>query len=152
MRCCAARVCDCRSEIWPPCATHTLNGRASASATDASATASTAARAVSVARGRCSGCGGGRRPGGAARERRARDGVVRPPRGPRPAAPRGAPAVGIALDPALDGTEPREGDSAGVARGVVELLLDPEQLVVLHGPVGACRRAGLDLPAVGRDG
>src|SRR4051795_5439268 len=130
MRCWAVRVCACRSEIWPRCATHTLNGRASASATDASATARTAARAVRVARRRCAACGVGRRPGGAARERRARDGDMRPPRGARPAAPRGAPAVGIGLEPALDRLEPREGDVAGVPCGIVELFLDPQQLVV----------------------
>ena len=40
----------------------------------------------------------------------------------------------------------------GVARGVVQLLLDAQQLVVLRHPLAAGRRAGLDLAAVGGDG
>src|SRR5215207_11034932 len=43
---------------------------------------------------------------------------------------------------------PREGRATRVARRVVELLLDPQQLVVLGHPLGARRRAGLDLAAV----
>src|SRR6478735_5387023 len=48
--------------------------------------------------------------------------------------------------------EAREGAGAGVDRGVVELLLDAQQLVVLGDPLGPRRGAGLDLAAVGRDG
>src|SRR6478735_10089396 len=47
--------------------------------------------------------------------------------------------------------EAREGAPAGVARGVVELLLDAEQLVVLGDALRAGRGTGLDLTAVGRD-
>src|SRR2546425_11684800 len=46
--------------------------------------------------------------------------------------------------------EPRERRAAGVARGVVQLLLDAHQLVVLGHPVRAGRGAGLDLAAVHR--
>src|ERR1700710_3069836 len=42
----------------------------------------------------------------------------------------------------------REGAGTGVARGVVEFVLDTQQLVVLGGAVGAGRSTGLDLPAV----
>src|SRR5947209_15585436 len=43
------------------------------------------------------------------------------------------------------GAPAREGARPGVHRGVVELLLDPQQLVVLGRPVGASGRARLDL-------
>ena len=46
----------------------------------------------------------------------------------------------------------REGVAAAVGRGLAELLLDAQQLVVLGDPVAAGRRAGLDLAAVGGDG
>src|SRR5438876_10433138 len=42
--------------------------------------------------------------------------------------------------------------AAGVARRSTQLLLDPEQLVVLGHPVGAGQRAGLDLARAGRHG
>src|SRR5690606_10080041 len=48
--------------------------------------------------------------------------------------------------------EAREGGAAGVDRGVVEDLLDAQQLVVLGDALGAGRGAGLDLAAVGGDG
>src|SRR4051794_22814499 len=47
------------------------------------------------------------------------------------------------------GVEPREGRHTGVAGGVVELLLDAQQLVVLRHAVGPGRGSGLDLTAVG---
>src|SRR6476620_2424998 len=50
------------------------------------------------------------------------------------------------------GCEAREGGSTGVAGGVVELLLDAQQLVVLGDALGARGGAGLDLAAVGGDG
>ena len=37
-------------------------------------------------------------------------------------------------------------------RRTAKFLLDPEQLVVLRHPLGTAGRAGLDLPAVDRDG
>ena len=48
--------------------------------------------------------------------------------------------------------EAREGAAAGVDRGVVQDLLDAQQLVVLGDALGAGRGAGLDLAAVGGDG
>src|SRR5437773_8397319 len=42
--------------------------------------------------------------------------------------------------------------AAGVARRSTQLLLDPEQLVVLGHPVGAGQRAGLDLARAGGHG
>src|SRR5262249_27965086 len=39
-----------------------------------------------------------------------------------------------------------------IACGGAELLLDADELVVLGEAVGARERAGLDLPAIGRDG
>src|SRR5512139_2621690 len=41
--------------------------------------------------------------------------------------------------------EPWEREVAGVAGGVAQGLLDPQQLVVLGHPLAAGRRAGLDL-------
>src|SRR5262249_4666032 len=52
---------------------------------------------------------------------------------------------GIPKPPAGSALVPREGRATGVRRRVVELLLDPEQLVVLRGAVGPGRGAGLDL-------
>src|SRR4029079_12730924 len=46
---------------------------------------------------------------------------------------------------------PGERTGAGVAGGVGEVLLDPEELVVLRDPLGAGRGTGLDLVAVGGD-
>src|SRR5712691_8081065 len=40
---------------------------------------------------------------------------------------------------------------ARISRLRSQLLLDPQQLVVLRDAVGARERAGLDLPAIGRD-
>src|SRR5450756_666802 len=45
--------------------------------------------------------------------------------------------------------EPREGARPGVHRGVVQLLLDAEQLVVLVDALAAGRRTGLELAGVG---
>src|SRR5680860_588636 len=45
----------------------------------------------------------------------------------------------------------REGTTTGVPRGVVELFLDAEQLVVLRDPLGPRRGTGLDLAAVRGD-
>ena len=45
----------------------------------------------------------------------------------------------------------RSARAAGIERRFAELLLDADQLVVLGEPVGARQRAGLDLPAIGRD-
>src|SRR5919112_5421539 len=45
-----------------------------------------------------------------------------------------------------------EGSASGVTGLRPELLLDADELVVLGEPVGAGERAGLDLPAVRRDG
>jgi hypothetical protein len=73
--------------------------------------------------------------------------------GSRPAAPRtcawagGGPSTGRQLS----GLEPWKGRGACVAGRVVEILLDPQQLVVLGHPVGTRRSAGLDLAAVGSD-
>src|SRR5580658_10058660 len=39
----------------------------------------------------------------------------------------------------------------GIARRAAEALLDANQLIVFGKPVGARQRAGLDLPAIGRD-
>src|SRR5450432_4604552 len=52
----------------------------------------------------------------------------------------------------LSDGEPRESGGAGVARGIRELLLDPQELVVLGDPLAPRRRAGLDLAGVGGDG
>src|SRR5688572_32554371 len=53
---------------------------------------------------------------------------------------------------ARSGLVPGERGPAGVARSVVELFLDAEQLVVLGHPFRPGGRTGLDLTAVGRDG
>src|SRR5690606_30040158 len=52
----------------------------------------------------------------------------------------------------LSGLGAREGRAAGVDAGVVELLLDAQQLVVLVDALPAGGRAGLDLAGVHRDG
>src|SRR5579883_3225850 len=46
---------------------------------------------------------------------------------------------------------PPQGAAPGVARLVAQLLLDTDELVVLGEAVRTRQRAGLDLPAVGRD-
>src|SRR4051812_8201084 len=46
----------------------------------------------------------------------------------------------------------REGERPGVTRGVIELFLDAQQLVVLRDAFAPGRRTGLDLSAVGRNG
>src|SRR5215211_3514802 len=48
--------------------------------------------------------------------------------------------------PSAEGFQPR------VGRALAELLLDPQELVVLRHPVRARRRAGLDLARRGADG
>src|SRR5690606_14797274 len=55
-------------------------------------------------------------------------------------------------DPPSGGGEPGEGAPTGVARGVVELLLDAQQLVVFRDPLRTRRSTGLDLSAVGGHG
>ena len=52
----------------------------------------------------------------------------------------------------LRGYAPEERVGRDLARGVVELLLDPQQLVVLGDAIGARRSAGLDLAGTGGDG
>src|ERR1700683_5105258 len=52
---------------------------------------------------------------------------------------------------ARQGRQARESARTRVAGGIAEQFLDPQQLVVLRYPLTACGRAGLDLPAVGRD-
>src|ERR1035438_10430149 len=44
-----------------------------------------------------------------------------------------------------------QGFAAGVFRLRAELFLDAQQLIVFRGAVGAGKRAGLDLPAIGGD-
>src|SRR5581483_9094874 len=48
-------------------------------------------------------------------------------------------------------TRARKRRPTRITRATAQLLLDPEQLVVLGDAVGACRRAGLDLPRAERD-
>src|SRR3954470_20797420 len=84
---------------------------------------------------RAAGAGAGRAPERA--EAPGRD----PARGPRPAAGGRRPAVTSSAAVA------REGAATGVPRGIVQLLFDPEQLVVLRDPLAARRGAGLDLAA-----
>src|SRR5690606_5569449 len=45
-----------------------------------------------------------------------------------------------------------EGVAAGVGRAIAQLLLDPQQLVVLGHPVAAAQRTGLDLGGGGGHG
>src|SRR5450830_47546 len=67
-------------------------------------------------------------------------------------------AIGTLTRPRLPGLlvsallPPREGARTGVTAGVVQLLLDAEQLVVLVDPLAARRGARLDLTAVDRHG
>src|SRR3954453_20037645 len=70
-------------------------------------------------------------------------------RDPRRGRPCGVRRVGIAEPSAL---VPREGGPAGVPRGVLELLLDAQELVVLRHALRPRGRTGLDLAAVGGDG
>src|SRR4051794_10070606 len=51
-----------------------------------------------------------------------------------------------------DGARPGERRPPRIARHRAQLLLDPDQLVVLGEAVGARQAAGLDLPAIGGDG
>src|SRR3954451_22812827 len=63
--------------------------------------------------------------------------------------PEGRPlGIGSSALPAVAG----ERGAAGVPGGVVELLLDAQQLVVLRDPLGAGGGTGLDLAAVRGDG
>src|SRR5688500_11049349 len=64
-----------------------------------------------------------------------------PPRGPDP---RGADErlLGMLRSASAVPAEPREGAGSGVPGGVVELLLDPQQLVVLGDPLRAGRCPG----------
>ena len=52
----------------------------------------------------------------------------------------------------LADVRPRERRPAGIHGPLAELLLDPQQLVVLRDAIGAGGRAGLDLAGVGGDG
>src|SRR3954451_2013881 len=52
---------------------------------------------------------------------------------------------------AASGLVAGEGAGSGVPGGVAQLLLDPEELVVLRHALGAGRRTGLDLTAVRGD-
>src|SRR5512132_3956484 len=69
---------------------------------------------------------------------------------PRPGPGPPGREVGRGPDGIASGPEPRERRCAGVAGCVVEILFNPQQLVVLGYPVGTRRSAGLDLAAVSR--
>jgi hypothetical protein len=58
----------------------------------------------------------------------------------------------LSESPAASGLEARERAATGEDRGVAELLLDAQQLVVLRDALAAGGRAGLDLARVDRDG
>src|SRR5207245_10114986 len=81
----------------------------------------------------------------------------RTPPGPPPAPPwRWCPgAAGSAPGPRPGGPSPRDAGvegAPGPRRGVAQLFLDAQQLVVLRGALAAGDRAGLDLARVDRDG
>src|SRR5215218_9272191 len=57
----------------------------------------------------------------------------------------GGTSAGASAEVRRSGGEPREGRAAGVAGGLVQLLLDTEQLVVLRDALGAGGGTGLDL-------
>src|ERR1700722_7056366 len=85
-----------------------------------------------------------------------------PPRGPLPGWSAGsAGGMGDAGTSTVAGPglalagrrrEARVGADPRGARGIAEQFFDPQQLVVLRHSLAAGGRAGLDLPAVGRDG
>ncbi len=56
------------------------------------------------------------------------------------------------LDEGRAGVLVPPGDPTALGHAVAELLLDPEQLVVLRHPIRAAQRARLDLARVGRNG
>src|SRR5271166_6401411 len=67
----------------------------------------------------------------------------------------GSPAAGVLIPKSgglFSSAQRPDRGAAAVARLRSELLLDPQQLVVFRGAVGARERAGLDLPAIGGDG
>src|SRR4029453_2011995 len=121
-----------------------------------STTARAMARAVKLDRRRNSGAADWSRRGASAFGIRADEDGLRTwlrARGfPRPGPSPPGREVGRGPDGRASGLEPRERRGSGVTGCVVEILFDPQQLVVLGHPVGSRRSARLDLAAVRRNG